>query len=109
MALNKVDLISDERMVVVIAELEGVNAAVWEKTEQIATKARSNLLAHRETGNAKIEVEFTADKDGVVSLVDPAAESIEWGHWFTGFGPGHPMFPRYVAGLYILTRAAGLI
>mgnify|MGYP003577566244 CR=1 FL=1 len=106
---NKVDLISDKVMVKVIAELEVVNMAVWEATEKIAARAESNLQAHRETGEARIEKEFTADKDGVVSLVDPAAESIEWGHWFTGFGYANPVFPKYVAGLYIITRAAGLI
>lgn len=106
--MAKVELISDKSMVRITAELEDVNVAVWTKTEEIGGKAKASLAQHRETGNAKIEVEFTADKDGVVSLVDPAAESIEWGHWFYGFGAGHPMLPRYVAGLYILTRAAGL-
>lgn len=106
--MAKVELIPDKTMVRIIAEVEEVNVAVWTKTEEIAGKARAALALHRDTGNAKIESEFTADKDGVVSLVDPAAESIEWGHWFTGFGWNSPVFPRYVAGLYILTRASGL-
>lgn len=111
MATVKVNLISDEAMNHVISKLEVVNKAVWEATEKIAGKAQNNLAStpkHR-TGEAKIETEFTGGTDGLVSLVDAAAPSIEWGHWFTGFGPGHPMFPKYVAGLYIITRAAGLI
>jgi hypothetical protein len=104
-----IDLISDEAMNHVISKLEVVNMAVWEETEKIGARARGNLAGHRETGEARIEVTFEGGTDGLVSLVDVAAESIEWGHWFTGFGWANPAFPRFVAGLYIITRAAGLI
>lgn len=105
--MAKVKLISDKAMNHIVSRLPVVNEAVRKETNEIAGRARRNLAGHRDTGNARIETSFTKT-DGIVSLVDPAAESIEWGHWFTGFGWANPAFPRYVAGLYIITRAAGL-
>lgn len=80
-----------------ISHLSGVMSAVHNKGRQIGSAASSNLAAHRNTGAAEIEVRIE-DTDVVVSLVDEAAVSIEFGH-FTENG-------EYVRGLYPVTRAA---
>jgi len=99
-----IDLISDKAMNRVVSKLEPVQRAVWDETQAIGTRARANLTAHRQTGNAKIETEF-GKTDGLVSLVDPSgnAKAIEFGHFLHS-----AKFPRYVVGLYIITKAAGL-
>lgn len=103
-----VDLISNKTMVKVIAKMPGVRDAVREHAGEVYFRATDLLSAHRDTGNAQIEIDTpsTYDTWGVnVYLVDPAALSIEFGH-FVMMSSG---FPRYVAGLYILHKAAGLM
>lgn len=104
---NKVNLISDKRMVEVIATLPGVRGAVKGQATEIFTKAKASLTAHRDTGAADIEMAVASDYANWgynVSLVDPAALSIEFGHFMFSKN-----FPRYVAGLYVLSRAAGVM
>lgn len=83
----------------VIARLPEVRDAVRSAAREIASRAESALAAHHRTGRARIEVSY-GRTDAVVSLVDEAALSIEYGH-VTKSG-------RVVSGLYILTRAADL-
>ncbi len=98
-----------------VAKLPGVRDAVREVGGEIYWKAEANLAGHRHSGNARIEI---SDTDyyphwGVtVSMIDekatnqggPGALAIEFGH-FVRSANG---FPRYVQGLHILGRAAGL-
>jgi hypothetical protein len=99
---KKIDLISQKAMNQVLKDLAPVSDAVTEATEEIAAKARRNLEAHRYEGESSIEVDF-GEIDGFVSLVDPDnAVSIEYGH-------KHNKTGEPVAGLYIITRAAGII
>lgn len=96
----------DDRLVEEISKLPGVRDYVRGVGGEIYWRAKDLLAAHRDTGNAEIEINEpdTYDHWGVnIWLVDPAALSIEFGHFVFNQG-----FPRFVAGLYILHRAAGL-
>lgn len=99
-----------------VAKLPGVRDAVREVGGEIYFKAEANLAGHRHSGNARIEISDTAyyPNWGVtVSMIDeravnqggPGALAIEFGH----FARSSSGFPRFVAGLYILSRAAGLM
>lgn len=79
-----------------IAHLPAVRAVVRAEAQTRAALARALLAAHRVSGRARIEVS-RGRTDMVVSLVDPAALSIEFGHTDARTG-------RAVAGLYIMTR-----
>lgn len=98
-----------------VAKLPGVRDAVREVGGEIYFRAKANLGRHQQTGNARIEISDTGyyPNWGVtVSMIDekaanqggPGALAIEFGH-FVRTGSG---FPRYVPGLYILTKAARL-
>lgn len=62
----------------ICAHLGGVTGAVADKADEVAMSARRNLAQHRETGGARITV-TRDDVDSLVSLVDPAAVTIEYG------------------------------
>jgi hypothetical protein len=99
-------LMPDSIMVEDIATIPGVRDAVRGEAGEVYWRAKANLAGHRDTGNADIEIDepSTYDHWGVnIWLVDPAALSIEFGHFVH-----NKEFPRFVAGLYIITRAAGL-
>lgn len=85
----------------VVAALPGVRDEVHHVAEIGAANAEMRLAAHRETGNAKIELEAT-EKDSLVSLVDPAALSIEFGGW-------NVWAKKYLPGLYIVTGAFDIV
>lgn len=102
-------LITDKVMVEVIAKIEGVRDAVREEAGEVFWRATANLAGHRDTGNSSVEIDTpgTYSHWGLnIYLVDPAgnALAIEFGHFVH-----NALFPRYVAGLYVLTKAAGLI
>jgi len=61
-----------------LSRLPGVQAEVTTVADALAARARAQLAAHRDTGESSIEV-TTERPDRVVSLVDPAALSIEYG------------------------------
>ncbi|MCK2237710.1 MULTISPECIES: DUF5403 family protein [unclassified Crossiella] len=82
-----------------MAHLPGVVEAVAEVADDIAARANALLNEHTESGRASIEI-TRGRTDSVVSLVDPAALSIEYGH---ADRAGYP-----VQGLHIMTRTAGL-
>ena len=69
---------------------------------RIGVKAEGLLATHHRSGEHRIEVDH-GKVDAYVSLVGPAALSVEEGH-FDGYG-GHR---TYVEGLHVLRRAAGL-
>jgi len=88
-----------------VARLKGVKMAVRDRAQILAARARTLLAQHRETGTATIRV--TRGKvDSFVSLVDPAAISIEYGRAAGVSASGR----RYAAqeGLYIMHRTIGL-
>jgi hypothetical protein len=96
----------DDQLVKEISKLPGVRDYVRGVAGEVYWKAKANLAGHRDTGNADIEINEpdTYDHWGVnIWLVDEAALSIEFGHFVH-----NKEFPRFVAGLYILHRAAGL-
>lgn len=90
-----------------VAHLPGVQAAVDAQGAEIASKAESLLAAHRRTGAAHIEADYSGI-DATVSLVDNTAQSsgalpavaIEYGHRDKRSG-------KFVEGIYVITRAAG--
>lgn len=87
------------------ARMPQVAAAVEAKTFEILLAAEGLFASHDHPGGHRIEVE-KGKTDGFVSLVGPAPLSVEFGH-FEGdeqFGDDR----RFVKGLHILSRAAGL-
>lgn len=87
-----------------IAHMPGVKEAVHSEADEIGARARSNLAAHRAEGEAEIQVDHR-NPDAWVSLVDPAAVSIEYGRSeYTRDG----VTVGAMDGLYIIHRAAGL-
>ena len=94
----KIDwLISWRAMNTVVSHQKGVIRAVRKEADLIGEKASGILDVHRfygDASHAEIEVE-TRDVDSIVSLVDEAAMSIEFGTSDT-------------KGLYVVTGAAGL-
>lgn len=85
-----------------IAGMVGVRKAVLEEAHKIGRTAAALLTAHRDTGDAKIEVESAGFFDATVSLVDEAAGAIEYGRPPNAAGKGR------MEGLRVLTRAAQL-
>jgi uncharacterized protein DUF5403 len=102
--MGAVELMRPKPLNHVISKLEQVQRKVWGETQKIGRKATANLAAHRRTGDAKITVEF-GKTDGLVSLEDAAAISIEYSHWVTTYGGKRV----YVEGLAVLRRAAGMV
>lgn len=82
-----------------VAHLAGVIAAVNATAQEGAARARSILAAHFHTGASSIEVS-QGDVDSFVSLVDPAAISIE-------FGRSGAMGRGTSQGIFAITRAFG--
>lgn len=89
-----------ERM---LAHRPGVRKAVRRLAEEVAASARADLATHRVTGDARIEVEHH-DTDSIVSLVDKAAMSIEYGRAGYTTPGGRSVGPA--EGLFIITKAA---
>lgn len=88
-----------------IAHMPGVKKAVGTQGREIEAKAKANLAAHRDTGAAHIE--FTRqDTDALISLVDPAVLSIEYGREAGIDRSGRKQ--GAMQGLHILGRAADL-
>lgn len=76
----KVRLIGPKAMNYVVSGINEVKDAVDSEARKIGRRAEARLSSHRETGNAHIDVN-TRGKDALVSLVDRAALSIEFGHY----------------------------
>lgn len=79
-----------------IARMKGVRAAVYEQAEAIHTLAAARLAPHRQQYQARLELN-QGRVDTIVSLVDPAALSIEFGHYAGPRGLGADR--TYVEGL----------
>lgn len=100
-----VQLIGWTAMNHVVSHIEGVKASVRAEAEEVHAKAEARLARHRNTGAADVSVS-QGDVDSFVNLDDPAALSIEFGHFVKGKYEDDT--PKYVHGLYIITGAAGL-
>lgn len=81
MAKPKVYLIGHKRMNHVVSNQRGVKKRLVREAREIAAIAEARLArAKHRTGQSRIEVS-QGDVDAFVSLVDPAALSIEFGHY----------------------------
>lgn len=101
-----VKLISDRAMNQVISHLPGVHDELGDVARRIKRTADGRLAIHRYSGKAKVTL-TEGSVDWFVNLDDAAAMSIEFGHWVKGKYEDKSK-PKYVQGLYIITRAAGL-
>lgn len=101
--MAKVQIIGQKAMNIILKDKDGVQDAVYDEAKKIGQKAELRLSSHRRTGEANVLVK-RGDVDSYVILDDPAAMSIEFGHWYVN-GNGED---KYVPGLYIITGAAGL-
>jgi hypothetical protein len=101
-------MLGDKGMNTVVSHVDEVKAAVEAEARAIGARAEGNLAAHKHDGHAYIEVE-AGDKgvDWFITLRDEAALSIEFGHFFDN-GEIEAQV-TYVPGLYVLSRAAGLV
>ena len=89
-----------------VSHEEGVEASVYEEAVAIGARAEARLnAAKNRTGASQIKVE-KGRVDSYVTLVDPAAMHIEFGHWLTYYGEETG---RYIPGLYVLHGAAGRV
>lgn len=100
-----VRLINDKAMNRVVSRLPEVHYEVVDAALDVGVKAEAKLASHKKTGRAEVTV-TEGDVDAFVNLDDPAAMSIEFGHFVKGKFEGDE--PKYVGGLYIITGAAGL-
>ena len=88
----------DSAFLAKLARLPSVQREVRARRGMIAAKARALFASHDRPGGHSIKTHDGA-VDAYVSLVGPAAVSVEFGH-FTAKGD------RYVNGLHIMGRAA---
>lgn len=75
-----IELLNERNMNKKISHLPGVVKSVRAVATEIKGIAEGRLAPHRRTGQAHIEVSH-GEVDAYVSLVDPAALSIEFGHY----------------------------
>lgn len=101
-----VALIGDKAMNRVVSHLDGVHASVGDVARRVKGNATARLAIHQKTGAAHVTIS-DGKVDWFVNLEDEAAMSIEFGHWVEGKYKTDK--PKYVQGLYILSRAAGLV
>lgn len=100
---NKVTLIPQRDMSKHLAKDGKVQAAVRAQAEKMAARGRGILAAHRVSGAHKVEYEGHRSSvkyghiDHYVVLTGPAPISVEFGHRAEN--------GRWVAGIYVLTRA----
>ena len=84
----------------------GVMAFVEQTVESMAAASRSDLLAHRKYGQARIETRHAQGRyrdNSEVHLVDPAWISIEFGHLTRPIAGGKGK-RQWVDGLHILGK-----
>lgn len=93
-----IELLGDKEMNKKISHLPGVKRSVRAEGKVIADIAEARLARHRKTGQARIEVSH-GTTDTYVSLVDPAALSIEFGHYLGSQSRG--LDRTFVRGLHL--------
>lgn len=92
-----------------ISHMPGVHNELGDVARRVKGNGQRRLATHRRSGVTKVtttsgEVDWFVNLEGESQL---AVESIEFGHWVKGKYETDK--PKYVQGLYILTRAAGLL
>jgi hypothetical protein len=95
-----VQLIGQKAMNHVVSHLGEVKDEVADVADMRAGQSKALLAGHRDTGAAEITVTH-GDVDSFVNLDDPAALSIEFGHWVKGKYERDT--PQFVPGIYVLT------
>jgi hypothetical protein len=98
-------LISQEAMNRVVSHLPDCKEACATKADEVKGVAEGRLAAHRKSGEHQVTITH-GDVDSFVNLEGPAAMSVEFGHMVKG--KYERSTPKKVAGLYIITGAAGL-
>lgn len=83
-----------------ISHMGGVHDAVGDVADERAGQSKARLAQHRDEGQAQITV-TEGSVDWFVNLDDPAALSIEFGHWVKG--KYETDTPKFVPGIYVLT------
>lgn len=101
---NRVTISDTKRLRGVNAHMPQVQAAIDAKTLEIGLAAEALFAPHDHPGGHRIEVD-KASTDGFVSLVGPIPLAVEFGHYA---GPRDKPDRKFVKGLHILSRAAGL-
>lgn len=89
----------------IVAHHDTTQHAIGTEQGVIQGRAVSRLEQHRDSGASRISTSEDAP-DAYVTLEDPAAVSIEFGHFVKG--KYETDTPKFVPGLYILTEASGL-
>lgn len=89
----------------VVAHLDGVVDAVHGRAEILGARAEGILAQHRDTGQARIEVNRGRRTDSFVDLVDPAAVALEYGRPAGTSESGREYSAR--EPLHILARTIG--
>ena len=97
---------SDKGMNQLISHMGGVHSELGDVARSRKRNAERRLAMHRYSGAAQVTISEGA-VDWFVNLDDPAAMSIEFGHWVKGKYED-PLKQKFVPGLYILTLGAGL-
>lgn len=83
MAQNEIELEKEQRINKTVSHIPGVRDAVYDQAKEIGDQAKSILSQNRapeSPGRATIEVK-QYEVDAYASLVDPAALSINYGHY----------------------------
>lgn len=91
-------LISDRKMNKIVSRLKPVNSEVRKVAKEIGQIAQGRLAPHTKTGRARIEVSH-GKTDSLVSLVDAAALSIEFGHYLGREDLG--LHRKFIPGLHL--------
>lgn len=92
------ELLRDDKMNETVANLSGVKGSVRKTANEMRVIVEGRLAPHRKTGQARIEVSY-GKTDAYVSLVDPAALSIEFGHYLGNEELGSKRY--FVRGLHL--------
>ena len=99
-----VRLINQKAMNIVVSHHRDVQSELDSVQRRVHGNASRRLAMHRHAGQASVTM-TDGGVDRFVNLEDPAALSIEFGHWVKG--KFETDTPKFVPGLYILGTAAG--
>jgi hypothetical protein len=93
----------DPKIAATVAHMAGTKKAVRDERDKLAAVAEGLFAPHDNPGGHSITKTNPAGTDALVSIVGPAALSVEFGHWQRlADGSWDNLF---VEGLHILGRA----
>lgn len=93
--MAKVEVMREDRLNKRISHMPGVKLRVRAQGEVIYAQASAKLAVHRQEYQARLTIS-TGQTDTVITLIDPAALSIEFGHFA---GPRGQAGRTWVPGL----------